>query len=390
MPCQTIALVSENAGPPGERAASDQSTHVGALAAALAASGREVTIWTRREGPEHPAGFTTADGVTVRRVDAGRALTTSELLPTFATALHAAWEGRPPQLAHAHSWTSGLATLAAVRRLDVPVVQTFHGLSLRRRDGGCDAGSTAGARAERHLAYSVDRIIATSSDERNELLRIGAPRERIGVVPSGVDVEEFTPHGPAHPRGDQARLVVVGGLARGSGADEAVVALTAVPDAELVVAGGAGAADPDMGRLRALARSCKVADRVRFIGPVPRREVAPLLRSADVVVCLPWSEPHGIVALAAMACGRPVVASAVGALADAVVDGVTGMLVPPHRPRQAGAALRHVLASPTRAMAMGTAGRDRAETRYGWERAADATLDVYAGLCGDPAGSVSA
>jgi glycosyltransferase involved in cell wall biosynthesis len=72
------------------------------------------------------------------------------------------------------------------------------------------------------------------------------------------------------------------------------------------------------------------------------------------------------------------VASAVGALADAVLDEVTGLLVPANRPRQVAAALKQVLTSPSTALAMGTAGRDRAEMRYAWARAARATLDVYA------------
>jgi glycosyltransferase involved in cell wall biosynthesis len=276
-----------------------------------------------------------------------------------------------------------LATLAAARQLGVPVVQTFHGLGLQRPRNGSDAGTTAGLRAERHLAYTADRIIATSSQEQNQLLRIGAPRERIRMVPPGVDVDVFAPQGRVHPRGDRARLVVLGDLRRGSGVDEAIVTLTAVPGAELIVAGGGGVRDPDLARLRGLAHGCQVGDRVRFIGPVPRAEVPPLLRSADVVMCLPWAEPLGAVALQAMACARPVVATAVGVLVDAVIDGVSGLLVPPHRPGQAAAAVRRVLASPTAAIAMGAAGRDRAQVRYTWARAAYATADVYTDLHAD-------
>jgi D-inositol-3-phosphate glycosyltransferase len=97
-----------------------------------------------------------------------------------------------------------------------------------------------------------------------------------------------------------------------------------------------------------------------------------------VVVCLPWSEPLGVVVLEARACARPVVASAVGALADVVVDGVTGLLLPLHRPREADAAIRRILASPTIAVEMGAAASDRATTRYGTARAAHAAADVYA------------
>jgi glycosyltransferase involved in cell wall biosynthesis len=108
-----------------------------------------------------------------------------------------------------------------------------------------------------------------------------------------------------------------------------------------------------------------------------RTDVPALLRSADAVVCVPWYEPFGIVPLEAMACGRPVVASAVGGIQDTVVDQVTGLLVPPRRPDALAAALRDLLASPTMGAAYGIAGRDRVLARYDWERVAAATVQVY-------------
>jgi glycosyltransferase involved in cell wall biosynthesis len=102
-----------------------------------------------------------------------------------------------------------------------------------------------------------------------------------------------------------------------------------------------------------------------------------LLRSADAVVCVPWYEPFGIVPLEAMACGVPVIASAVGGLVDTVVDGVTGLHVPPREPAAVAKATRRLLADPAYARALGAAGAERAKRRYSWERVAAATLDVY-------------
>jgi uncharacterized membrane protein YagU involved in acid resistance len=86
------------------------------------------------------------------------------------------------------------------------------------------------------------------------------------------------------------------------------------------------------------------------------------------------------VPLEAMACGLPVVASAVGGLVDTVVDGVTGVHVPPRRPGRLAAAVAGLLAEPERRATLGATGAHRARRRYGWDRIAGSTLEVYAGL----------
>ena len=95
-----------------------------------------------------------------------------------------------------------------------------------------------------------------------------------------------------------------------------------------------------------------------------------LLCSADLVVCSPWYEPFGLVPLEAMACGVPVVASAVGGMLDTVADGETGRLVPPQDPAALAAAVRELLADPARRRAFGRAGVRRARSRYSWDAVA--------------------
>ena len=396
-----IAMVSEHASPlaaVGGVDAGGQNVHVLELGTALAAAGHDVTVWTRRSDEPTPATVVLRPGLTVRTVPAGppAPVPKDELvpyLPALARALRADWaalssSGRRPDVVHAHFWMSGLAAVSAAAPLDLPVVQTFHALgSVKRRHQGADDTSPPGRiAAERAVARLADRIVATCTDERFELARLGAPRRRVAVVPCGVDTAAFTPDGPVAPRGDRPRIVVLGRLVRRKGVDEVVVALRRLPDVELLVAGGPpgtgdGEAalehDPDARRLRRLAAAAGVGDRVRLLGAVSRADVPALLRSADAVVCVPWYEPFGIVALEAMACGRPVVAAAVGGIQDTVVDQVTGLLVPPRRPDALAAALRGLLAAPTQALAFGVAGRDRVLARYGWDRVADATAAVY-------------
>jgi D-inositol-3-phosphate glycosyltransferase len=119
---------------------------------------------------------------------------------------------------------------------------------------------------------------------------------------------------------------------------------------------------------------------VTLLGGLDRADVPRLLRSADVVVCPPWYEPFGIVPLEAMACGVPVVGTAVGGLLDTVVDGVTGLLVAPRRPRELGRALSALLADPARRDLLGRTAARRVRSRFTWAGVAQSTLQVYDGV----------
>jgi glycosyltransferase involved in cell wall biosynthesis len=177
---------------------------------------------------------------------------------------------------------------------------------------------------------------------------------------------------------------VVGRIVERKGVGNVIESLRRLPGVELVVAGGPERrlveSDPEVRRLRELARTSGVDDRLRFLGSVPRPDLPALMCSADVVVAVPWYEPFGIVPVEAMACGRPVVGSAVGGLLDTVVPGVTGELVPPRRPDLLAPVLRDLLADPARRAAFGRAGRDRATEIYQWRQVAAATEDVYASV----------
>jgi glycosyltransferase involved in cell wall biosynthesis len=399
-----IALVSEHASPLatlGGVDAGGQNVHVAALATALARRGAQVVVHTRRDDPHLPDRVRLARGVTVAHVTAGprERLPKDELLPhmdQFAERLRDAWLARPPDVVHAHFWMSGLAALAAGHPLGLPVVQTFHALGVvkRRHQGAKDTSPPERVAVERAIVRQADAIIATCSDEVFELLRLGADLRRTTVVPCGVDLDRFTPHGPAAPRPpDRHRLLVVSRLVERKGIGNAISALARVPGAELVVAGGPEAgrlgADPEAHRLVALAEGLGVADRVHLLGRVAQADLPALLRSADLAVCVPWYEPFGIVPLEAMACGVPVVASAVGGLVDSVVDGVTGAHVPARDPDRLAGAVAALLADPARRAALGRAGARRARRRYGWDRIARSTLEVYGGLVAGTARQLS-
>ena len=392
-----IAMVSEHASPLatiGQVDAGGQNVHVAALSAALVRSGHDVTVFTRRDSPSLPKDVVTSDGYRVVHVQAGPATTMpkDDLLPymhQFGRELAGHWREDRYDVAHAHFWMSGVATMWAASALGVPALQTFHALgSVKRRYQGSHDTSPRGRIAiETRLAHAVDRVVATCSDEVVELTAMGAPSPRISIVPCGVDLERFTPHGPAAARQlPLRRLLTVGRLVERKGVDDAIRALAHVPDTELLVAGGPAREllddDPEAQRLRRVALRAGVADRVVLLGRVSREDMPALLRSADAVVATPWYEPFGIAPIEAMACGRPVVASAVGGMLDSVLDGVTGALVPARDPRLLGERLRGLLDDPQQCSRLGAAGARRAQLLYGWDRIARSTAAIYQAVAG--------
>jgi D-inositol-3-phosphate glycosyltransferase len=387
-----VALISEHASPLaaiGGVDAGGQNVHVAELASGLVRLRHTVTVYTRRDGPG-PERITTSGGYDVVHVPAGpaRSLPKDDLwahMPEFAHGLRQRLAAEPPAVIHTHFWMSAWAGAEASAALDVPLVVTYHALGSvkQRHQGSADTSPKERIRVEAEVGQSADRIVATCHDEVLELSRLGIPRRKVSIVPCGVDVKQFVGaedgFRPDRSGRYEHRLLSVGRLVPRKGFDTVIEALQELPGAELLIAGGAeGADEPERDRLLRLARRLRLDERVRLVGQVPHLEMPALLQSADVVICAPWYEPFGIVPLEAMACGVPVVASAVGGLQDTVADSVTGLLVPPRNPSALATAVKSLLEDPQRRAAYGRAGRERVERRYTWSRVAAATANAYA------------
>jgi glycosyltransferase involved in cell wall biosynthesis len=195
------------------------------------------------------------------------------------------------------------------------------------------------------------RVVAASSWLADAAWRLGA--RDVAIVPSGVDVPEST-----EPETDSREVLYAGRLSPEKGVEELLVATQGM---KLVVAGD--------GPLR---------DRVpEALGFVPHDELERLYRRAAVVVCPSRREGFGVVCAEAMAHGRTVVASAVGGLLDLVVDGETGLLVPPRDPAALRAALDRALGDAGLRRRLGGAARERIRQRFSWDAVLDATIDLY-------------
>jgi D-inositol-3-phosphate glycosyltransferase len=419
-----IAFVASQSSSPGSGAGPGGVQRVTSLADALARLGHQVTVYAPKDSPKLPRKASLASGVTVEHLPAGARDRASRGeaamdIPAFSDHLARRWRQDPPDIAHAHFWTTGLAALAGARGLNLPVVQTFHSLgalqpddlhrpattsrpgggptaargqggargqgAARRRGGDSRRPDTghqlARMRLEVCLARNANAVLATSSEQMTKLAGLGVPRASIRVVPWGVDTGLFAPDGPTAKRNGRPRLLAVRQSDAERGLGVVIRALAEVPAAELLIAGGPSGsgpeADPANQRLAGLARDLGVIDRITFTGDVSRTHLPALLRSADLLLSGVWEDPFGSVALQAMACGTPVAASAMGEVGDAVIDGTTGILVPPGQPSLLARRIRRLLASPMQLDAFSIAAVDRARSRYSWDRIGQETVRAY-------------
>ena len=400
-----IALIAERVGPLPAPATDaypgDPADRVVALARALGGLGQKVTIYARRDDAGLPDRFALCPGVTIERISAGPAsrLPADQLLgqlAPFGGLLADRWQRSAPVVVHAHFWTSGLAALVGARDLDLPVVQTFRSLADRslaadlqgdhgpqRSDGRQPPGPPAPPariRLETAIGRSARAVLASTSAEFAALVRRGVPQASVTVVPSGVDTTRFRPSGPVASRARRPRLLVVAPLDQQQGLVTVLQALTHLPEAELVIAGGPPQAqlpgDPGYQRLTRLAERLGLRGRLTCTGRVSQAGMPALLRSADVLVSVTAAEPFDLVPLEAMACGVPVIAAA-GSQQDAVIDEVTGFLVPAMKPVVLASRVGQLLARPMLAEGYGIAAASRARDRYSWERIGKETLAAY-------------
>jgi D-inositol-3-phosphate glycosyltransferase len=376
-----IAMVTVNASPLAAPTGVDggQDVHVAELARELGAQGHRVTVYTHKSGPDLRSRVRWSTGVAIEHIQAGPAepLSAQELAPharEFGRRLAELVSDDRPDVIQAHSWASGLAVAAAQQiaagARDIPVVQSLYGLTL-------EAG--AQRRLETALARSAAAVTTGGTPEADILIKNGVPRRVIHIVPDGVDVDRFTPEGPAYARSEAPRLLAPSLSPRAVAATTA--ALAWIPGAEFVVAGGPSRedleTDPEVHRLRSLAKQAGVNDRVTFLGRVVRKDLPRLLRSADLVVCTPPDGPSDRAPLEAMACGVPVVTTPSSGQAEMVIDKVTGMHVSPARPADMARRVRDLLADSTLRTAYGIAAADRARSRYSWDRICRETLRVF-------------
>ncbi len=288
-----------------------------------------------------------------------------------------------------HTQVKSLAQATARRGHQVVVYTRRDHPALPDRVPLCDGATVEHVPAGPPEWLPAERVVPYLAEfGAPQLRRLGISYSRVGIVSPGVDLDEFHPRSIDRGRGAATRLLTLGPLSESSSVDDVICALPRVPGAELLVGGGPPAdqlfANDDVARLRELAVRLGLQDRVTLVGEVPHSEVPELICSADVVICAPWYPRFGMVAVEAMACGVPIVASVVGGLRDTVLPGMTGDLVAAHSPDELALALRRLLGDSVRLQAYRFAATDRARAALSRGRVAVAIESVYLDVIGMP------
>jgi D-inositol-3-phosphate glycosyltransferase len=390
-----IAQVSAHTSPLaplGGRETGGMNVYVLELSRELGRLGFEADIFTRLDGDLPPI-EDVAPNVRLVRIAAGpvapiekEAIVTH--LPEFAANLEAFAREQPAPygIVHSHYWQSGWAGGLLARRTNVPHVVMFHTLGeVKNRARISEQEPRQRIHHERNVVRRADAILTASDHERVFLERYyGAEPGRIHTIPCGIDLDLFRPQ----PR-EQARLDLrldhdrpvilwVGRLEALKGVDILVSAVAQLGerDVTLLLVGGDDRASGLRESLEAQAAAEGITANVRFEGPVPHDRLPAYYSAADVVVVPSYYESFGLVAVEAMACGTPVVASRVGGLVSTVTDGVTGYLIPWRCPEPFAEKLEVLLNNPELRANFSAAAR-RSVERYRWSRIGNEMAAFY-------------
>jgi D-inositol-3-phosphate glycosyltransferase len=384
---------------PGGAKAGGMNVYVTELSKEMARAGREVDIFSRRSNASTPPVVEVEPGLRVIHVDAGPPAplepgALKDYAAEFADAIDgfAAAEGVRYDLVHSHYWLAGLAGVILQDRWRVPHVTMFHTLGeVKNRSSLAENEPLLRISAEEEIVAKADRVVCATELEKSQLVHLyNADPERVEVVPLGVDVDRFRPLDKAEARRrlgfeDEKIVLFVGRLEPLKGVDiliNAAAMLESDVECSVLIVGGDESSHAQVTQLQGLASDLGIEHRVAFTGAVDHETLPLFYNAADICVVPSHYESFGLVAVEAMACGVPVVASRVGGLTGTVKDGETGYLVPWLCPEPFAERIEMLLENESLRRNLGEAARE-AVTRYRWPNVAARVLQLYDSLSAD-------
>jgi D-inositol-3-phosphate glycosyltransferase len=321
----------------------------------------------------------------------------AEYLPEFVNGIQefTSTKGLNYDLIHSHYWMSGIAAKELKKDWNIPIIHMYHTLGVMKQRVARNAEEIEGQYrldGEREVLNIADRIIAATQAEYAQLQWLyGAATEKIVVIPPGVDLSRFYPIPPDEAKEFigvnpcQRVLLFVGRIEPLKGIDTLMKAIALLRDQGLEICLSIIGGDPDlnpevqsaeMARLKAIREESVLSDQVGFLGKRAQDTLPYYYSAAEAVVVPSHYESFGMVALEAMACGAPVVASQVGGLAFLVKDGETGYTVPVNNPELLADRLSLLLRDPDLQRKMGLNAFAEAQS-YSWEIIAQKMSTLY-------------
>jgi teichuronic acid biosynthesis glycosyltransferase TuaC len=288
-----------------------------------------------------------------------------------------------PDLIHAHfSYPDGYGMMKLAKRWKVPLVISALGTIERKT---AYEGSYTSKQIIEAMNFA-DKILSVSEDLKLHITNLGISEEKVHVVPNGVDTVKFKPAGKAHARDllnlpqDKNIVLFVGALRKIKGVDYLIEAakdfVNTNTDLFMV-----GRDDGLRKSLEKRAQELKIADHVRFTGPVDHEKIPLWISASDILVLPSLSEGRPNVVLEALACEVPVVATNVGGIPELMIDGETGYLVPSKNPIEISRKINKLLENKSQRENMGKLGRKSIIQRgLSWESHAKKTVNIYSEL----------
>ncbi len=369
---QSIALISEHGDPAadiGREEAGGQNVYVRKVGEALARLGWQVDMFTRKTRADDAVIVQHSPHCRTIRLSAGpeHFVPRDELfqyMPEFVAALlkFQAKDGGNYPLVHTNYWMSGWVGLQLKQVSNIQLVHTYHSLgAVKYQTLAQPPIAQTRLATEQQILEQATCVVATSPQEQEHLRSLVSRDGYVEVIPCGTDVENFRLMPQADARsalgfGAAEKVVVyVGRFDPRKGIETLVRAFAQLyqrtendlkAQLRLVIVGGCqpGQADADeRSRIGALVAELGIADNTTFAGQVGHDRLPLYYTAADVCVIPSHYEPFGLVAIEAMACGTPVIASNVGGLKFTVVPEETGLLVTPQNIEEFAAAMEQVL-----------------------------------------------